>query len=149
MNSLSYYDRSKDPWNVEEIAQLKQEYDDELKSILQCADIHRRTPGCIAYKLKAIGLIVHNALSRGYTEYKTSKLYNEVVLSYKKEKEDKDKTKEVKKAEKEKATAEKPTKENLIREINVLKADMAELKRDVKEILTLINSIYEFEEEKD
>lgn len=35
-----------------------------------------------------------------------------------------------------------------MREINTLKADMAELKRDVKEILTLINSIYEFEEDK-
>lgn len=148
MNSLSYYDRSKAPWGMEEVAQLKQEYDIELKNIISCADIHKRTPGCIAYKLKSMGLIVHNALSRGYTEYKTSKLYNDVVLAYKKEKEDKDKSREEKRIEKEKITAEKPTKDNIMREINILKADMAELKKDVKEILTLINSIYEFEEEK-
>ena len=148
MNSLSYYDRSKAPWGMEEVAQLKQEYDIELKNIIQCADIHTRTPGCIAYKLMSMGLIVHNALSRGYTEYKTSKLYNDVVLSYKKEKEDKNKSREDKRIEKEKITAEKPTKDNIMREINTLKADMAEMKKDVKEILTLINSIYEFEEGK-
>ena len=43
---------------------------------------------------------------------------------------------------------EKITADNIMREINTLKADMAELKKDVKEILTLINSIYEFEEDK-
>jgi len=41
-------------------------------TISQIADIHYRTPRSISYKLKKLGLISNNILSRGYYEYKNS-----------------------------------------------------------------------------
>jgi len=50
-------------------------------TVSQIADIHRRTPGIISYKIKDLGIISKYSLSRGYLEYKNSKLYKEIVSS--------------------------------------------------------------------
>jgi len=79
MNRLEYYDRQQESWEKEEVISLTTEYEEKELSIRNIADIHRRTPGSISYKLKSMGLITHTALSRGYMEYVQSELYQEIV----------------------------------------------------------------------
>lgn len=85
MNPLGYYVRSKETWSDSELSDLKLEYESKEMTISQIADNHRRTPGCISYRLKSLGIIEHNTLARGYVEYKSSPLYKEAVASYKKD----------------------------------------------------------------
>jgi hypothetical protein len=142
MNSLEYYDRQKEPWVDKEFNELRIEYVDKQLTICQIADIHRRTPGAISYRLGALGLIISNALARGYSEYINSKLYKEIVENSK-----------VQKSEKVKAkikTNIEPIIDSVAivttsREIIDLKNEVAGLKKDVKEILRLMNMLYEFE----
>jgi hypothetical protein len=149
MNPLSFYERSKAPWTVEESDEVKEEYETDLLSIIEIGNKHKRTPGCIAYKLKTLGLIVHNKLSRGYKEYKTSKLYAEICNERKKDDEEKKYKKEEKLKEKtiENVKKHKLTNTDIIREIKYLKEEVSEIKKDIKQMLSYITSIYEFEKE--
>ena len=79
MHSLEYYNRQKSSWKNDEVQQITNEYEYLEKSISEIADIHKRTPGSISYKLKSIGIISSTKLSRGYEEYRTSALYAEIV----------------------------------------------------------------------
>lgn len=79
MNGLTYYDRQKEDWNYKELYDIRMEYETNEMTISQIADIHRRTPGSISYKLKNLGLITNTMLSRGYLDYKNSDLYKEIV----------------------------------------------------------------------
>jgi len=169
MNPLSYYDRSKTPWNEHETSQVKKEYETDLLTITQIADIHKRTPGCISYKLKNLGLIIHNSVARGYPEYRTSKLYEEVCTSYKKEDKEKEKQKEERaKAKVERKEDEKKANEivkelekdmeedsssikvpkrmvGIMLELESVKNEIKELKSDVKWMLFYMKSLYDFE----
>uniref|UniRef100_A0A6C0JY68 ribonuclease H n=1 Tax=viral metagenome TaxID=1070528 RepID=A0A6C0JY68_9ZZZZ len=78
-NLIAYYDRQKDSWDDDEIEQLKTNYQINEKTICELGLIHRRTPGSISYKLKALELINHNTQARGYHDYKNSELYKEIV----------------------------------------------------------------------
>ena len=148
MNLLCFYDRSKVPWTLEESENVRKEYDSDLLNIIDIANIHKRTPGSIAYKLKHLGLIVHSALSRGYAEYKTSELYIEVCNDRKKDDDEKKAKKEETLKSKEESTLKlKPTNKYLINEINLLKEEISEIKKDIKQILSYITSIYEFEKD--
>ena len=95
MNRLEYYTRQKDSWNESEIQQIRNEYEIQNLTISQMGDIHKRTPGSIAYAIKRIGLITHNTQARGYLEYHNSELYSEIVSTpkVKSEKVKKDKPK--------------------------------------------------------
>lgn len=138
MNKLEYYSSQKDLWGEDELTQLKQEYEIKEMTISEIADIHRRTPGSISYKLKNLGIIVHNTLSRGYSEYKISELYKEIVekgMAAETERAEKKLKKEVK--------AVPPKKENT--EIIQLQKDVKEIKENVGKILELMNALYEFE----
>ena len=79
MYSLEYYTRQKTSWKHDEVQQINNEYESLQKSISEIADIHKRTPGSISYKLKSMGIINDNKLSRGYEEYRNSALYAEIV----------------------------------------------------------------------
>jgi hypothetical protein len=68
MNTLDYYNRQKEVWEDKEIQELKNEYENNKLTISEIADIHRRTPGSISCKLKAIGAIYHSSLCRCYFE---------------------------------------------------------------------------------
>lgn len=115
-------------------------------TISQIADIHHRTPGTISYKLKSLGLINHNVESRGYLEYKNSNLYKEIVKT---NKSDKQIRKEIelkeKKENKVKAKTESLSVITSCSEITELRNEISDLKNDVKEILRLMNAIYDFE----
>lgn len=79
MNRLEYYTRQKDSWDESEIQQIRSEYETQNLTISQMGDIHKRTPGSIAYALKRIGLVTHNTKARGYPEYHDSELYSEII----------------------------------------------------------------------
>ena len=170
MNPLSYYERSKTPWNEHEYSQVKKEYETDLLDITQIADIHKRTPGSIAYALKwQLKIIVHIAAARGYPEYRTSKLYEEVSSSYKKEDIEKEKRKEERaKAKVERKEGEKKANEivkdlekdidedsssikvpkrmvAIMLELESVKNEIKELKSDVKWMLFYMKSLYDFE----
>ena len=142
MNKLEYYNRQKEAWGDKELEYLKSYYETKEMTISQIADIHRRTPGSISYKLKGLGIITHNALSRGYLDYKNSNLYKEIIetskitLNKKEKKEPKLHAKI------------KPLQDSTIsKEINEIQTEIASLKKDVKEMLRLMNALYDFETE--
>ena len=85
MHPFSFYDRSKLKWTDEESRQLKLLYEEKNLDIIDCANSLKRTPGCVSYKLKSLGIVLHPTLARGYFAYKGSPLYSEVVEKYKKE----------------------------------------------------------------
>ena len=146
MNSLSYYDRSKVPWTEEEAEEIKKEYETELLNIIQIGDKHKRTPGGIAYKLKSDGIVVHNALTRGYTEYIKSNLYEEICKDGKKEDAvKKQKKEELAKRKEETTEIKKLTFTDVVREIRSLKDEISEMKKDIKQVLSFMTSIYDFE----
>jgi len=146
MNPVSFYTRQKESWSEDELQQVRSEYEEKHLSISQIADLHRRTPGSISYKLKNLGIIAANTEARGYTEYKNSALYKEIVQSGKRG----DTTKRKERLERAtqprlQLTSPLIQTDGLSRELLIMKNDIASLKNDVKEILHLIHSIYEFE----
>ena len=151
MNTLEYYNRSKEPWLPDEAAEVKRRYNDESKNILEIANIHRRTPGCIAWKLNSMAVVPHNRLARGYQAYTMSALYKEIVQDARKN----DDSKKLKKEERNKVKVDTAVKiienaslseiNSLKGEIHNIKSDIAEMKRDIKELLECMKAIYEFE----
>jgi len=151
MNTLDYYNRSKESWLPDEAADVKREYNDEYKDILEIANIHRRTPGCIAWKLNSMAIIPHNRLARGYQAYTMSALYNEIVQDARKN----DDSKKLKKEERNKVKVDSAVKiienaslseiNSLKGEIHNIKSDIVEMKRDIKELLECMKAVYEFE----
>jgi hypothetical protein len=144
MNKLEYYTRQNDIWNDSEIEQLRNEYSNNNMTVSQIADIHRRTPGSIAYKLKnPLKLITHNALARGYKEYQESELYKEIVgknICHIFE----EKQLVIKRPSTDRQSA-KLQRNQVSSDIIQLKKDVTDLKNDVKEILRLMNALYDFE----
>jgi hypothetical protein len=152
MSTLSFYSRSKDFCGENELLQIKKEYEVNLFNIMEIGKIHKRTPGCISYKLKSLGLIEHNTNARGYTEYRNSPLYREIVESYMSIKT----ANPNKKQKKEPVNNElkilrvKPQiliKKDVNQEIIDIKKDISNIRKDISEVLTLMKSIYEFESE--
>ena len=79
MNKHEYYHRQKELWDDKETEDVRTEYETNQMTISQIADIHHRTPGSISYKLKSLGIVIHNTLTRGYLEYRNSNLYKEIL----------------------------------------------------------------------
>ena len=145
MNTLAYYTRSSIKWSEEECEQLRKEYMTDNLDILEIGNIHRRTPGCIAHKLKAMEIITYAPYAKGYVEYKASELYKEICTDSVQRDEERAK----RRAEKERVLAEKEvvkTKQSTSsNEFERMKVDIAEMKRDIKMILHYMTSLYEFE----
>ena len=143
MNKLEYYDRQKEAWDDKELEYLKSYYETKEMTISQIADIHRRTPGSISHKLKVLDLIPHYTLSRGYLDYKNSNLYKEIIETSKTIKSDKKAKNEARLKEKVKSLPDI----TITKEINEIQKEIASLKKDVKEMLRLMNALYDFETE--
>ena len=161
MNKLEYYNRQKEDWNDKELHDIRIEYFISEMTISQIADIHHRTPGSISYKLKNLDLITHNTQSRGYLDYRNSNLYKEIVQTTKSS----DAEKKVNKDLKLRAKIEKELKQKAKIEggitlktkmesvpVNIsfmemlkMRNEITDLKKDVTEMLRLMNALYEFE----
>jgi len=81
MEKLAYYDQSGTPWSEHMDKQITKEYTEDNLDIIQLGLIHKRTPGSIAYKLKALNLIEIQLDARGYQQYQASDLYREIVTT--------------------------------------------------------------------
>lgn len=171
MNKLDYYNRQKEAWDDREFQDVRDEYEIKEMTVSQIADIHRRTPGSIHYKLKSLGIILHGTLSRGYMDYIHSNLYREIIetgdankmakkeatLKAKMEKKeamlkskmDKDVTFKAKKVKKEVKINTKMDNSQIsivpFKEIIEMQIEITDLKKDVKELLRLMNALYDFE----
>lgn len=151
MNRLEYYSRQKELWDDKEIEDVRMEYETNEMTISQIADIHRRTPGSISYKLKGLGIVIHTTLTRGYLEYRNSNLYKEILEVSKRSDAEKKVKREERAATKEaklkamKAPAPTTSVSVPSHEIAELRNEVASLKRDVKEMLRLMNALYDFE----
>lgn len=151
MNRLEYYNRQKELWDDKEIDDVRTEYETNEMTISQIADIHHRTPGSISYKLKCLGIVIHNTLTRGYLEYRNSSLYKEILEVSKRNDAEKKVKREERAATKEAKlkVVKSPTPTTSVsvpsHEIAELRNEVASLKRDVKEMLRLMNALYEFE----
>jgi hypothetical protein len=141
MNTLDYYNRQKDIWDDKELENIRTEYETNGMNIIQIADIHRRTPGSIAYKIKNLGIISCHSLAKGYFDYISSNLYREIVDSGNKN----DRYKKVKKVTEVKIKVEPLVIRVSSSDIVKMKDEIADLKKDVKEMLRLMNALYEFE----
>ena len=126
------------PWEKEEDDQLIKGYNIDMLTVLELCKIHKRMPGGIISRLRRLDLIDMRHKARGYDEYEKSDLYKEIC---KNKQENKVKRLE-RKADTKKDTAE-PTTQS--KEIADLKNEIVSLKKDVKEMLRLMNSLYEFE----
>ena len=134
MNKLDYYFRQKEIYTDAEIQDIKVAYLGGF-DIIKIADMHYRTPGSIAHKLKSTGLVDSHMLARGYGEYKNGELYKEIVGS----------GKLFEKKDKPKSNVDIIQMSIPIKEIVELKSEVESLKKDMKEMLRIINLIYEFE----
>lgn len=138
MNKLSFYDRSKAAWTPDEANAVLREYDTEMLSILEIADLHRRTPGSIAYKLKSMGVISDVNMARGYAAYKSGNLYKEIISSSTP-------------TEPNKYTQKQPSEivlriasnDEILAEVKSLKSELSELKSDFKELKACLMSLVE------
>ena len=114
-----------------EVKAIKNEYDVQKMTISQIADVHRRTPGSISWKLKNIGVITTTASARGYSDYKDSPLYKEVVASNKGEAE--------KKEAENKPKMEWLASKVATSEITELRKEIANIKEDIGKILVFMS----------
>lgn len=155
MNPLSYYHLQDQPWTELEDQQLRAEYVEQLLDIIQIANLHYKTPGQIANRLKRLGITENYYKgTRGYEQYKQSTLYREIIDRNETEKQ----IKETKKREKETLQEERKSRNSKLElieyiqiqqeqtdKINELTDDIKHMKKDIKEILRLMNAIYDFE----
>lgn len=136
MNALSFYDRSKAGWTSDEANAVAREYGTEMLSILDIADLHRRTPGSIAYKLKSMGVISDPNAARGYTAYKSGNLYKEIISSSKT-------TEPSKFAQKQpnEIVLRIASNDEILAEVKSLKSELSELKSDFKALQSCLMSL--------
>lgn len=138
MNKLSFYDRSKASWTPDEANAVLREYETEMLSILEIADLHRRTPGSIAYKLKSMGVISDANMARGYAAYKSGNLYKEIISSstpMEPSKYSKNPTSEI--------VLRIASNDEILAEVKSLKSELSELKSDFKELKACLMSLVE------
>lgn len=129
MNSFSYYDRQKEPWEEKECQSIRNRYEKKEMNVSQIADIHRRTPGSISHKLKNLGIINIYTEARGYLEYKNSDLYKEIVNKNK--------------------NPENPR--NIKKDTKIIsnnEPDIIQIKNDINEIKESINKLFKLLEPK-
>lgn len=128
-------------------------------TVSQIADIHRRTPGSIGWKLKKKGIVSTLIEIRGYADYRKSDLYDEIAKICKASDAAKLEKKEIRLQKREdkatlfadqgckidKSITQVAPKAAYTTTIISLQKEVAELKKDVKEMLRLMNALYDFE----
>jgi hypothetical protein len=131
-------------WTQEEDDQLLRLYNDEKLDIIDIAKQHRRLPRAIAVRLVSNGIITNEFEAKGYSIYKNSDYYKETM--------------EQKKTVKKEKPVSKDTPDNYLITINRndylrLQDDITEMKQNIftlssnmTELITMIKSIYEFED---
>jgi hypothetical protein len=161
MNTLEYYTKQKDPWSDKELQELRTGYAAE-KGIGELADELKRTPGSVAYRLQLLGVVTTSVLARGYAEYRASPLFREVSAVSKAERAEKKQKKETTLKERIETKLLVEAGKNIIQsakkkhdgadletlqEVQALREEVKGLRDDIKEVLRLMNVVYEFSTE--
>lgn len=79
IHSIEYYSETKIPWTDSDSEKAVNAYIIDGKDIIWIANQLKRTPGSVAFRLKALGRVKNAIAARGYTEYKESELYKYIV----------------------------------------------------------------------
>ena len=141
------------PWTGDELTMIKQQYNEEGMDVIEIGNIHYKTPGQVAYRLKQIGAVdsMSNDI-RGYKEYRESSLFQEVQCkgdTFKKELLQQDKgslhENKIRTTRQERRKEMQYTITTQQDTIQLLSAEVQTIKNDVKEILRLMNALYDFE----
>jgi hypothetical protein len=132
-NKRVFYDRSGAPWDDEEDAILKREYNNEEHDIMQIGISHRRTPGGIGYRLKILGCIASHQDARGYFEYVKSPLYRDIVSRS-------DETKKERKEKQQKIKVKEPSLDimDIYNELASIKRDISLLHESLDELKQMV-----------
>jgi hypothetical protein len=129
-------------WTKKEESQLLSEINKNI-DYDNIAKIHNRNVNGIAARVRHIA----------YEMYKNNISIDEIMRITKLSKDQVDdvikrrqiKGNEITSTYKESNTIERPTKYNIMNEIITLKSDIEHIKKDVRELLSLLHSIYDFE----
>ena len=126
-------------WTIEEDTQLNNLYNIDMLDITEISKINNRAPGSIISRLHKHNYISNRQSARGYSIYKNSDLYKEIVS--------KNNTTRIKKTD----TLDKP--ENLTKkpislqnDVKEMKNEIKELKNTIKELVEMMKAVYEFED---
>ena len=144
------------PWSQEELNQLLQEIK-EKKSIIDIATLHKRTQGGINSRLRETAAILHLNDNKTIVECIeitgldksdvidaiSRREYNIMMKAKKAEAKEKDKEQALSKHVD--ITSERNIISKHVDPLHELRLEVNELKKDVKEILRLMNALYDFE----
>ena len=144
------------PWKQEEIDQLLQEVK-EKKSVVDIAALHKRTQGGIISRLRETAAILHLNENKTIPECIeitgldkldiidaiSRREYNIMMKAKKAEAKEKDKEQSLSKHVD--ITSERNIISKHVDPLHELRLEVNELKKDVKEILRLMNALYDFE----
>jgi hypothetical protein len=138
-------------WSNEEDNQLNKLYNEDMLTIMEISKIHNRAPGGIISRLCKHNYIPNRMSARGYTDYKNSDLYKEIVAN------GDEKRKQTKAEKKEKVIKSKAIDNILIsinksdytelhNDVNQMKNEIVELKTTIKELVEMMKAVYDFED---
>jgi hypothetical protein len=142
--SLSHYDKRSIKWTDEEIKEAIRQYSSH-QTVNDIAYYFRKTPGQILYLLKKEKLITSDEFLRQLVIYQESSLYREIVQQNVDDRERKKEKKVTPPKEQAKSKEDNPPRQRMKDDIKHLREEMETIKKDVKEILRLMNALYDFE----
>lgn len=143
-----------EPWTQEEDDQLTKLYNIDALDIIQISKIQNRSPGQIISRLIKYDFIKIRMHARGYTSYKNSELYKNIVSTSIKNKMDKQQDKLNKRQEKidgeqdriNKRTSTTSKNTELQNDVKEMKKEISELKTIIHELVEMMKAVYVFED---
>ena len=142
--SLSHYDKRSIKWTDEEIKEAIHQYSSH-QTVNDIAYYFRKTPGQILYLLKKEKLITSDEFHREFGIYRESSIYREIIQEIDEVRPAKKERKGIPPKEDEKSKEDNPPRQRMKDDIKHLREEMETIKKDVKEILRLMNALYDFE----
>jgi hypothetical protein len=133
-------------WTQEEDEQLLRLYNKEKLDIIEIAKQHSRLPRAIAVRLVKHEVISNEFEANGYSNYKNSKYYKETMEQKNSIKKEKPTMKKIQEDNNYLITINRNDYLRLQDDINEMKQNIFTLNTNMKELITMIKSIYEFED---
>jgi len=133
-------------WTQEEDEQLLSLYNEEKLDIIEIAKQHSRLPRAIAVRLVKHEVISNEFEANGYSNYKNSEYYKKTMEQKNSIKKEKPTMKNIQEDNNYLITINRNDYLRLQDDINEMKQNIFTLNTNMKELITMIKSIYEFED---